>query len=342
MLFRNITGKILIFLLLIVLLSCFSVSAIKLEYKDKSLEVRKVQEMLASLGYDINIDGIYGFRTKEIVKDFQYNNNLKVDGIIGYNSYNLLKNMIEEIEYTIKNGDTLSEIAEKFNSSIKTIKKRNNLKSDFIKIGQKINIPKTGIGGGREVELYDNIIHEVQAGDALSIIAKKYGSKIETIKLANNLKNNKIIIGQNLVIPHISSSENKSFCLARGNIIWPVIGRISSYFGWRKHPISKQNEFHKGIDVAVSTGTKIRAVAAGKVIQSGWMNGYGKIIIIDHGKGIRSLYAHNSLNIVKTGQTVKLGDIIAKSGSTGRSTGPHLHFGIIINEKAINPIKYLP
>ncbi len=337
-------NKFLVYLIsfLIIILLSVNVSAICLEEGDRGKEVREVQKLLTDLGYNLTVDGIYGFRTKENIKDFQYNNGLKVDGIVGENTLDLLKKTAEDIEYIIKKGDTLIGIAKQYDTTIDDIKKRNNLKSDKIIIGDKLIIPKTGIGGGEESEIYTRIIHEVQRGDALSILARKYGSDVETIKLANNLKSNRIYIGQNLIIPNLSRGISKNFKLANGSIIWPVIGRISSSYGWRIHPIYNRRQFHKGIDIAVPVGTKIRAAAGGKVIQSGWLGGFGYTVIIDHGQGVETLYAHNSRLLVRAGREVEMGQVIAFAGSTGTSTGSHLHFGLIVNEKAINPANYLP
>jgi murein DD-endopeptidase MepM/ murein hydrolase activator NlpD len=98
---------------------------------------------------------------------------------------------------------------------------------------------------------------------------------------------------------------------------------------------------HEGIDYAVNTGTGVRASRSGKVVYSGWASGYGETIIIEHQKGIRTLYAHNSRLLAHSGEWVEQGEVIARSGNTGHSTGPHLHFEIQINGKPVNPLSYL-
>ncbi len=328
--------------LIIIIFSVSSILALNLEVGDRGEEVKRVQKLLLKLGYNLTVDGDYGFQTKEVVKDFQFSNELNVDGIVGSKTLNLLKEMTEDIRYTVKSGDSISQIAYDLNSTVKAIKERNNLRSDKIIIGQELLVPKTGIGGGEEEKLYSNIYHEVQPGDAISILAKKYGSDVTTIKLANNLKSDRIYIGQTLMVPHLRRGVNQPFRLVKGAVIWPVLGRISSSYGYRIHPIRGGREFHGGIDIAVSTRTRIRAAASGKVIQSGWINGFGYTIIIDHGDGVRTLYGHNSRLLVRIGSMVSLGEIIALSGSTGISTGPHLDFRIYKNGKTINPINYLP
>jgi murein DD-endopeptidase MepM/ murein hydrolase activator NlpD len=123
----------------------------------------------------------------------------------------------------------------------------------------------------------------------------------------------------------------------KGYFIWPVKGTLTSGFGFR----SKSK--HDGIDIGAPKGTKIVASADGKVIFSGWgPTGYGKIVIIKHSKKYVTVYAHNSKNFAKEGQVIKRGENIALVGSTGRSSGPHLHFELRVNRIPVNPLPYLP
>ena len=245
--------RVIILSCIIIILISTTAGAVRIDKGDRGKQVREVQKLLAELGYNITVDGIFGYGTKAVIKDFQNNNGLKVDGIVGNNTLKLLKETAEDIKYTVKKGDTLSELAVKYDTTVKDIKENNNMYSSKIVIGQELSIPKTGSGGGKESEIYASIIHEVHRGDALYTIARKYGSDIETIKLANNLHSNKIYVGQNLVIPHLSKGAKQKFKLAKGSLIWPVMGRISSSYGWRIHPVHNKREFHKGIDIAVPT-----------------------------------------------------------------------------------------
>jgi len=130
---------------------------------------------------------------------------------------------------------------------------------------------------------------------------------------------------------------------AGGHFAWPVPVwiRISSDFGYRTHPTRRTREHHDGIDIAARHGNNIVAAEAGTVILSSWHGGYGNTVIIDHGGGYQTLYAHNSVNLVAVGDTVTRGQVIARIGSTGISTGPHLHFEVIRNGVPVNPRRYL-
>ena len=123
--------------------------------------------------------------------------------------------------------------------------------------------------------------------------------------------------------------------------IWPCYGTISSYFGSRSSPTAGASTNHKGIDIAVSTGTSVMATSGGTVTVAGWQSGYGYVVYIDHGNGVTSRYGHLSKILVSVGDYVSQGDVIARSGNTGNSTGPHLHFEIRVNGTAVNPLSYL-
>lgn len=131
-----------------------------------------------------------------------------------------------------------------------------------------------------------------------------------------------------------SGGSNVAF---NGKFIRPVNGRQSSGYGMRVHPISRSRRMHTGIDIAAKTGTAIKAAAAGTVITSSYIRGYGNTVVIDHGGKVSTLYGHCSKLYVKVGQSVKQGEVIAAVGSTGNSTGPHLHWEVRVNGKPTNP-----
>lgn len=123
---------------------------------------------------------------------------------------------------------------------------------------------------------------------------------------------------------------------------WPVQGGwVSSNFGSRMHPMTGKKQFHRGVDIPGKLGASIVSVADGVVIRSEKNGAYGWMVEIDHGDSYTTLYGHNRKNLVKTGETVVKGQVIAEIGSTGRSTGPHLHFEVAKSDRNINPVKYL-
>ena len=130
--------------------------------------------------------------------------------------------------------------------------------------------------------------------------------------------------------------------VGRGSMFnWPVRGKISSGYGYRIHPILKRKILHSGIDVAAPNGTPIKAPAGGEVIYDGWLRGYGRVVVLDHGRGYSTLYAHLSASLVKEGQVVKSGATIARVGRTGNTTGPHLHFEVRVFGTPENPMRFL-
>ncbi|MFQ3574410.1 MAG: M23 family metallopeptidase [Thermodesulfovibrionales bacterium] len=132
----------------------------------------------------------------------------------------------------------------------------------------------------------------------------------------------------------------KNIYLSTPNV-WPVEGRVTSHFGSRANPITGRDEIHTGIDISAPSGSNVIATADGIVSFSGWSAGNGNLVVIEHGMGFTTLYAHNSKNLVPEGQRVKRGDKIALVGSTGNTTGPHLHYEVWYKGKAVDPMKYL-
>lgn len=131
------------------------------------------------------------------------------------------------------------------------------------------------------------------------------------------------------------------FNIASAPSLWPVQGIVTSSFGERMDPFNGEGAFHKGIDIATSMGSPVRASADGVVIIAAMANGYGREVRIDHGHGIQTIYGHMSGFAVVTGEEVKRGEIIGYVGSSGRSTGPHLHYEVLIHDTPVNPHKYL-
>lgn len=141
----------------------------------------------------------------------------------------------------------------------------------------------------------------------------------------------------------LNYSSSGSEYIGTGEFCWPAPSytRISSPYGWRNHPIYKTQKFHSGVDLAAPGGSNILAADSGKVISAGWNGGYGNCVVVDHGGGVSTLYAHASRLCVSKGDIVTRGQVIAKVGTTGNSTGNHLHFEVLINGKTTNPMPYI-
>jgi murein DD-endopeptidase MepM/ murein hydrolase activator NlpD len=143
---------------------------------------------------------------------------------------------------------------------------------------------------------------------------------------------------------HFSRTQRVSPLLFRSNMIpalWPLEGRLMSYFGNRTDPFSGEGAFHAGVDISAPTGTPIRATADGVVAYAGYMGHYGRLVILDHGNGFETYYAHLSQFEVLPGQAVRRGEIIARSGASGRATSAHLHYEVRRNGTPVNPYPYL-
>ncbi len=146
---------------------------------------------------------------------------------------------------------------------------------------------------------------------------------------------NSLLAVSNQLAARLQSSAAPTVQRSSSGLIWPVSGPVTSYFGWR------WGRMHEGIDIAVPTGTAVVAAASGQVVYAGWMGGYGNLVLIDHGGGLATAYGHNSGFAVGGGQSVGQGQVVAYAGSTGNSTGPHVHFEVRVNGSPVDPLGYL-
>lgn len=242
-------------------------------------------------------------------------------------------------EYIVEEGDTVASISKKFGVDGDTIKWQNNLTGDKIKVGQKIEIlPVTGIA------------HKVSKGDTVYSIAKKYDSSAQAVvdfpfNTFSNDETFELAIGQIVIVPEgVKPQEavvaprirqltpDAGSVVASGNFVWPTNGTISQNYAW----------YHPGLDIANKKAPNVVAADSGIVVYSGCINwGYGCHVIIDHGNGYKTLYAHFQQLFVKVGQSVGRGALIGQMGSTGRSTGTHTHFEITKNGVKLNPLSVL-
>lgn len=229
--------------------------------------------------------------------------------------------------YKVKQGESLNGIAKKYGVSIDTICGSNNLKSyDYVDPGTTLRIPNK-----------EGILYNMREGNNIAGLAAKYRIPVEKIIAENSFKNPDFVPqGEVVFIPDAKPQNIFS------GFLWPVNSRkINCGYGWRRNPFNDEySEFHRGIDIAARYEW-VKSTKYGMVSFAGWMGGYGNAIIIAHPGGWKSLYGHLSRIIVKEGQYVKQGQSIAKSGNTGRSTGPHVHFELLKQGEYTNPKKYL-
>jgi len=227
--------------------------------------------------------------------------------------------------YTVQPGDTLTQIAEDYRVSTNTIRWENGISGNKLTVGKELVIlPVSGVR------------HKIQRGDTFGSISKKYRVDIEDVLIYNQLSaDTKLTIGEKIMVPNgvIVNTAARSKTIAKntrgisrsGYYTKPTNGPLTSGYGPR------WGGYHYGDDYGVPVGTSINASASGVVTRAriGWSGGYGNYIIVKHANGTETLYAHLSKILVKAGENVSQGQQIAKSGNTGRSTGPHLHWEVI-------------
>jgi LysM repeat protein len=232
--------------------------------------------------------------------------------------------------YVVRSGDTLSQIANMFDVTVNTIKWGNDLKSNTLKEGQTLVIlPISGVK------------YTVTKGDTLASVAKKYNGDVDEIVAYNNLqKGETLVSGSVIIIPdgEVVSTTYSSPSQSSGSSSKPSVSSSSlkTYAGYYLRPIvggvrTQGIHGYNAVDLAAPIGTPILASADGEVIISrfgGWNGGYGNYIVIRHANGTQTLYAHASKINVSSGDTVKQGDVIGAVGTSGKSTGPHVHFEI--------------
>lgn len=234
---------------------------------------------------------------------------------------------VKFIKYKVRSGDTLSQIALKHRVPASMIAVASDIKiSSTLATGQELNIPDR-----------PGLVYRFKKGDTLAKVADHYSVKIEDVVI-----DNPDLADLDLIEPGISVFLPNAKIPAPP-VIWvrPVSGgRVTSRFGYRRHPILGHRHLHTGIDLGVAY-RRIKAARDGQVMFAGYLGSYGRAVIIRHEGGFKTLYAHLSRTYVKPGQFVKAGARIATSGNTGRSTGAHLHFEVIKNNRPVNPRKYI-
>ncbi len=232
--------------------------------------------------------------------------------------------------YKVQEGENISKISKKLGLNMDTLVSLNSMdNAHTIQVGARILVPNV-----------PGILYTVQKGDSLSRISDNYKINTNDILYANDKVDTTVIEGDILFLPGAKLSA-KERAKAFGYLFTkPIRGRFTSSFGTRWHPIYKRKKFHTGIDIGAPYGSRIKSAKEGKVIYAGWKGGYGKVVIIKHQLGYETVYGHMSKISVSVGQYVNAGQIIGRVGSTGVSTGPHLHFEIRRYGQATNPLKY--
>ena len=197
-----------------------------------------------------------------------------------------------------------------------------------------------------------SVVHVLQPGENLYRLSRYYGVSVEDIRAANHIADvTGIPVGTRLVIPQAGRAAAPSTSLAAYepsaprvydaraaglDFAWPLHGTLSSRFGWRGL------SHHDGIDISARRGTPVHAAEAGRVIYSGWLGSYGRIVIVKHVGPWSTVYAHNQRNLVVEGDFVERGDVLAEVGATGNASGPHVHFEVRRDRTPQDPLGYLP
>jgi murein DD-endopeptidase MepM/ murein hydrolase activator NlpD len=235
----------------------------------------------------------------------------------------------EIVTYTVQTGDTLWSIAAQYNLDVDTLRWSNpelERNPDMLSVGTELVIlPVKGI------------YHTVEAGETLASIAKQFGvsdADILNYPLNQMSSPDRLLVDQKLVVPHGRKEIARPVPQPSGDSLfaWPIVGTVTQGFSAQ----------HPAFDIGAPYGSPVYAGRAGRVVRSAWARtGYGYTVIIDHGEGWQSLYSHMKGEWVSVGDWVEQGQLIGEVGSTGNSTGPHVHFEIRLNGKQVNPTDYL-
>jgi murein DD-endopeptidase MepM/ murein hydrolase activator NlpD len=368
--------RILIVLIIIMLLMNFSVAVDEIGVKER--ELKEIADELKKVDSKIKLNKSDQYNIIDKINVVE-NEIKKLDGeIVGLNdNINLTEISIKntQIELTEKNSE-LEEMKSILSKRIRVMYKTGDVgyaevllgSKSFIDLLNRIEIVKKIVK--HDKNLITLVKEKIEKIESLKVgleenkvelsnykleveVNKSYlvtnESKLEVQKseLKNNIKlleamEDKLEEDANKVTDIIKNLKMKAEYVG-GQMGWPVPSsyRITSPFGYRIHPVYHTKKLHTGIDIAAKTRTNIVAAQTGNIIYNDWLGGYGKVVMIDHGGGYVTLYAHLSSSVVKIGQEVTRGDLIAKSGTTGVSTGPHLHFEVRINGDYVNPLNYL-
>ena len=333
-----------------------SVDGVELGYAPAEVNLRA---MLDCIAYDYSNENTTGYDFVEDVQIYpvQLPSNTEYDLASIFEQ--LTAHTIEEAYYTVEKGDTFNQIAYSLGMTPAELSGLNfDININQLYIGQQLVIQQAV--PYLSVITYTNETYEeaipspveyvetpdlyigytkvkTQGEDGLALVNADvvYVNGVETERTINTSET----LEEPTTTYMYTGTTPRPKTASNGYYIWPTSGTITSPYGWRY--LFGAREFHTGLDIANRYGTYIKAADGGKVTYSGWMGSYGKLVIITHDNGSQTYYAHNSTLLVSVGEKVYQGQAIAKMGSTGNSTGPHLHFEIRINGRTVNPQNYL-
>lgn len=274
------------------------------------------------------------------VRDIYINGRLSyLDVVIGSKDFNDFANRLEVLRRIINSDINLINEIKKERADIEARKQQ--LEANRIKL---VEIEKAVIAKQSEIEQKKAERNEVlqraqnDRATAMQAIEELNASSAQVTAL---LKERQAARAAAAAAATAEQAQSYTWVQGSGQLGWPASGEITSPFGYRTHPIWGTTIYHAGIDIGVDEGVPVHAADGGTVVWSGWMGGYGYAVVIDHGNGLSTLYGHNSELVVSEGETVGKGQVIAYAGSTGNSTGPHVHFEVRVNGDPVDPMGYL-
>ena len=280
---------------------------------------------------------------------------------LGYIAEILNETKEGEVTYTVTAGDSYYSIAAKYDMSVDDLMKLNvGYDPKILRVGDVLTIsnavPYLTVVNVERQRYVQDVPYEVEYTDDASMYQGEYkvtspgvygkADMTANVTYINGEETERevvasVTLSQPVTEQQLRGTKERPTWYPTGSFGWPCNGSITSRFGYRNLNLRGASNYHRGIDIANRYGTSIYASDGGTVTYSGWMGGYGYLIIIDHGNGYQTYYGHNSSLVAAKGEKVHKGQLIARMGSTGRSTGNHCHFGIKLNGTFLNPLNYL-
>lgn len=280
------------------------------------------------------------------VRDIYINGRLSyLDVVIGSKDFSDFANRLEVLKRIIDSDITLINEIKKERADIEAHKQK--LEADRAKL---VELEKSALAKQAEIEQKKaerNVVLQKAQNDRATAMQAIEELNASSAQVSAMLKERQAAraaaAAADAAAAQSSGGQGASdnWVQGTGQLGWPVSGEITSPYGYRVHPIWGTTIYHSGIDIGVDEGTPVHAADGGVVVWSGWMGGYGYAVVIDHGNGLSTLYGHNSELAVDEGQSVAKGQVISYAGSTGNSTGPHVHFEVRVNGDPVDPMGYL-